>query len=82
MLRKINKSKSYWAGQNIGYLKEQVQAHGVRLDPSLFTGRKEEFDVVTNKKVIKKITKITKAELLVMLYAKLGIAYAKSEEVS
>ena len=66
----------------MGYIKEQVQAHGVRIDPSLLTGRKEEHDVVTDKKVIKKIPKITKAELLVMLYAKLGIHYAKSEEVS
>ena len=70
------------AGKNIGYLKEQVQAHGVRLDPSLFTGRKEEFDVVANKKVKKKVENISKAALLVMLYAKLGIAHAKSEQVS
>ena len=68
-----SKSKSYWSRRSIGYIVDQLALRGVRIDPSQITGRAEVFDVVKDKKVIQKVKKITKSELLDLLYQKLKI---------
>jgi hypothetical protein len=66
-------SRSYWASKNLAYLTDQLSLHGVRIDPSQLRGYEEVHDVVKDKKVKHKIKKITKKELLKMIYEKLGI---------
>ena len=65
------KTKSYWEKKSNAYILDQLSLHGVRIDPSLLSGRKKVFDVVKDKEVIEKVKKITKAELLAMLYKEL-----------
>ena len=68
-----SKSKSYWSRRSIGYIVDQLGLRNVRIDPSAITGRAEVWDVVKDKKVIQKVKKITKTELLDLLYQKLKI---------
>ena len=68
-----NTSKKYWREQPLGYILDQLSLHGVRLDASLFSGNKTEHDPVLDRKVIKKVKKITKNDVLKMLYEKLKI---------
>ena len=68
-----NKKRSYWQKKHIGYIVDQLSLRGVRIDPSQLTGRAEVFDVVKDKKVKQKVKKITKPELLELLYQKMKI---------
>jgi hypothetical protein len=68
------KSKKYWEKKSNAYIIDQLSLHGVRIDPSLLTGRKVVFDVVKNKNVTEKVKKITKGELLDMLYKELKMS--------
>ena len=68
-----NKKRSYWQKKHIGYIVDQLALRGVRIDPSQLTGRAEVFDVVKDKKVKQKVKKITKPELLELLYQKMKI---------
>jgi hypothetical protein len=70
-----NTSKKYWREQPLGYLLDQLSLHGVRLDASLFSGNKTEHDPVLDRKVIKKVKKINKNDVLKMLYEKLNIPH-------
>jgi hypothetical protein len=69
------KSKSYWAKKTNAYIIDQLSLHGVRIDPSALTGKKVEIDPALDRKVVKKVKKITKEELLKMLYSKLKISH-------
>ena len=68
-----NNKRSYWQRKNIGYIVDQLSLRGVRIDPSQLTGKAEVFDVVKDKKVKQKVKKITKPELLELLYQKMKI---------
>jgi hypothetical protein len=52
-----------------------LSLHGVRIDPSALTGKTVEIDPALDRKVVKKVKKITKEELLKMLYSKLKISH-------
>lgn len=68
------KTKSYWEKKSNAYIVDQLSLHGVRIDPWLLSGRKQEFDVVKDKNVTVKVKKITKEELLSMLYKELKMS--------
>ena len=68
------KNKSYWEKKSNAYIIDQLSLHGVRIDPSLLTGRKVEIDPALDRKVITKVKKITKGELLDMLFKALKIS--------
>jgi hypothetical protein len=68
------KTKSYWEKKSNAYIIDQLSLHGVRIDPSLLSGRKTEFDVVKDKNITVKVKKITKQELLNMLYKELKMS--------
>ena len=68
------KTKSYWEKKSNAYIVDQLSLHGVRIDPWLLSGRKQEFDVVKDKNVTVKVKKITKEELLNMLYKELKMS--------
>ena len=36
-----NRTKAYWKGQNLAYIKTQYELHGGKISPSCFTGRAE-----------------------------------------
>ena len=65
-----SRSRAYWRRKNIAYLVDQLGLLGVRIDPSQLTGKEEVFDVVKNKKVKQNVKKITRAELLQILFEK------------
>lgn len=68
------KTKSYWEKKSNAYIIDQLSLHGVRIDPSLITGKKVEIDPALDRKVTTKVKKITKAELLNMLYKALKVS--------
>ena len=68
------KTKSYWEKKSNAYIVDQLSLHGVRIDPWLLSGRKQEFDVVKDKNVTVKVKKITKEELLNVLYKELKMS--------
>jgi hypothetical protein len=68
------KTKSYWEKKSNAYIIDQLSLHGVRIDPSLITGKKVEIDPALDRKVTTKVKKITKAELLTMLYKALKVS--------
>ena len=65
--------KDYWKKQNMQYIKTQLELRGKRFDVSDFTGVKTNFDNILGKKVKQKVAKITKDEMLNMLYKMLHI---------
>ena len=68
-----SKDRKYWKSRNMAYIKTQYELLGGKIDKSLLTGTKEEFDNILGRKVKTKILKITKNELLDLLYQKLKI---------
>ena len=62
-------SREYWARQPLGYIKTQLDIDGTRFEDGIFSGWKLVKDVLNeNKKKRVKVDKITKEELLEMLY--------------
>ena len=60
--------KSYWNKQNIQYLYEQLQLDGMYFTTIEKKGKEEVYDPVLGKKVKKTGTKLTKNDLLELLY--------------
>ena len=60
--------RNYWKNQNIQYLYEQLQLDGQRFTVMDKTGKEDVFDPVLGRKVQKKGKKLTKDDLLDMLY--------------
>ncbi len=66
------KNRSYWANKNIGYLVDQLQLTGHTFKPGELKG-KEEYDSALDRKVTRKVPRLSKADLFSMIYAKDGI---------
>jgi hypothetical protein len=63
-----NTNKSYWKKQNITYIYQQLELDGMRFTNIQKVGKEDVQDHVLGKKVKKTGKKLTKAELLEMLY--------------
>ena len=60
--------KSYWKSKNVQYLYEQLELDGQRFTVMDKKGKEDVFDPVLGKKVQQKGHKLTKQELLDMLF--------------
>ena len=58
---------NYWKGQTIAYIVDQLGLRNIRLDKSLITGRKTEYDGILDRKVTTKVKKLTNNELIGIL---------------
>lgn len=69
-----NMSASYWRRQNMQYIKTQYELHGGRFKDGELSGRVTETDPVTGRKVIKRIKKLNKADILKKFFELRGIS--------